>query len=57
MKLLILVCVTLTGSLGGWLGAAVDHGNWFGLWSILFSTAGSLLGVWIGFKAGQNMGL
>ena len=57
MKLLILVGLTLVGTLGGWLGAALDHGNWFGVWSILLGAAGSFLGIWVGYKAGQNLGL
>jgi uncharacterized membrane protein len=31
----------------------MDHGNWFGGWSILLGTIGAFVGVWAGFKAGQ----
>jgi hypothetical protein len=57
MKFMIYLSIAVCGTLGGWLGALLDHGNWFGAWSILFSAAGSLLGIWIGYKIGQNSGL
>ncbi len=57
MKLMITLGIFIGGSLGGWLGAAMDHGNWFGAASILLSAVGSFAGVWAGYKAGQNLGL
>lgn len=57
MKLLIIIAVTVCGLVGGWLGALLDNGNWFGLWSILLSVVGSFVGVWVGFKAGQYFDL
>jgi hypothetical protein len=57
MKLMIFIGITVFGTIGGWLGAAMDHGNWFGAWSLLIGTIGSFFGVWAGYKAGQNMGL
>jgi len=56
MKLMIFLGITIFGTIGGWLGAAMDHGNWFGLWSILIGTIGSFFGIWAGFKAGQYIG-
>jgi hypothetical protein len=53
MKLMILIGATVLGSLGGWLGAMLDHGNWLGGWSIALSTVGSLVGIWVGYKAYQ----
>ena len=53
MKLMIMLGLITGGIVGGWLGELVDHGNWFGGWSILLSTVGSIIGVWLGFKAGQ----
>lgn len=41
-------------SLGGWLGAALDHGNWLGGWSILFGAIGGFFGIWVGYKIGKN---
>lgn len=55
MKLLILIGIGIGGTLGSWLGAGLDHGNWFGIWSILVGTAGSLIGVWAGYKAGRSL--
>ena len=54
MKLLIYVGLTIGGFIGGWLGAAMDHGNYFGAWSILLGGVGSLVGIWAGFKIGKN---
>lgn len=54
---MIIIGVTIGGTVGGWLGAALlDHGNWLGGWSILLSTVGSFAGIWGGFKAGQYLG-
>lgn len=54
MKLLIWVGIIVGGTLGGWLGGMLDHGNWLSGWSILLSGAGSLLGIFIAYKIGQN---
>ncbi len=53
MKLMIFLGITIGGSIGGWLGAAMSHGNWFSAASILLSTVGSFAGIWGGYKAGQ----
>lgn len=45
--------ITIGGTVGGWLGAALDHGNWFGAWSILLGALGSFAGLWLGFKIGR----
>ena len=56
MKLMIFLGIAVIGTIGGWAGAALNHGNWFGAWSILLGTAGSLAGVWAGYKAGRSLG-
>lgn len=56
MKALIWIGIAVGGTLGGWLGAILDHGNWLGGWSILLSGVGSLIGVWAGYKLAQNFG-
>jgi hypothetical protein len=57
MKLMIFVGITVFGTIGAWLGAAMlDHGNYLGGWSILFSALGSFFGIWAGYKAGQYIG-
>ena len=53
MKKLIWLGIALGGTLGSWLGALADHGNWFGGWSILGSVVGSIAGIWVAFKVGQ----
>jgi uncharacterized membrane protein YeaQ/YmgE (transglycosylase-associated protein family) len=54
MKLFIFLGLTIGGLLGGWLGSVLDHGNGLGGWSILLSTIGSLVGIWVGYKAARN---
>ncbi len=54
MKLVIWLGIFIGGTVGGWLGAAMDHGNWFGAWSILLGTVGSFAGIWAGYKISQN---
>lgn len=56
MKLMIFLGVGAVGTLGSWLGALMDHGNWLGGWSLLLGTIGSLAGIWVGYKAGQYIG-
>ncbi|MDB5170637.1 MAG: hypothetical protein JWO35_331 [Candidatus Saccharibacteria bacterium] len=56
MKLMITIGIFVGGSLGAWLGSSFDHGNLFGVWGILLSTVGSFVGLWAGYKAGQNLG-
>jgi hypothetical protein len=55
MKLMIFIGLTIGGTVGGWLGAAFAHGNWFSVWSIFLSTIGSFVGIWGGYKAGQYL--
>jgi len=54
MKLLIWVGITVGGALGSWLGAMIGHGNYLSAWSIFLGGAGSLVGIWAGFKFAKN---
>ena len=56
MKLMITIGIFLGGSIGGWLGSLISHGNWLSGWSIMLSTLGSLAGIWVGYKAAQYIG-
>ena len=51
---MIWIGITVGGLLGGWLGALMSHGNYFSAASIIFSSLGSLVGIWAGYKIGQN---
>lgn len=53
MKLMIFLGIAVVGTIGSWLGALLDNGNWFGAWSILFGTIGSFAGIWVGYKAAR----
>jgi len=62
MKLVILISITVFGTIGGALGNILDHQSpfnllYFGGWSIVVGTIGSFFGVWAGYKAGQYLGL
>jgi membrane protein DedA with SNARE-associated domain len=57
MKLIISISILVVGGIGSILGAALDHGNEFGLLSIGLGTLGSFLGIWVGYKAGQYFGM
>lgn len=51
MKLMIWLGIVVGGGAGGALGAVFDGG--LGLWSILLSTVGSLVGLWAGYHLGK----
>jgi len=53
MKLFIWIGLTLGGILGGWLGSLLDHSG-IGIWSILLSGVGSIVGIWAAYKIYQN---
>lgn len=53
MKLIIWIGITTGGLLGSWLGSILDHGNFFGSWSIFGGAIGSFVGLWVGFKLGK----
>ena len=53
---MILVGATAGGLIGGWLGSMLDHGNMFGTWGIILSTIGGVVGIWAGYKIGNNIG-
>ncbi len=54
MKSAIGAGVLLGSVLGGWLGSLLDGGNSFGLWGIVGSTIGGLLGIYIAYRFAQD---
>lgn len=54
-KTLIYIGIAAGGTIGGYVGARIDNGNIFGLWSILFTTIGSFAGIWTGYTLGSNL--
>ncbi len=50
MKKLITFGIFIGGLVGGGIGTLLDHGNQFGIWTILLSTVGSLGGIWLGIQ-------
>ncbi len=53
-KTLIWIGITVGSIVGGYLGSLLDHGNLIGLWGILLSTVGALVGIWAGYKIGTS---
>ncbi len=52
-KTYIWIGILIGGLLGGGLGSVLDHGNVLGVWSILLSGAGSLGGIFAGYRLGN----
>lgn len=58
MKLMISIGIFVVGTLGGYLGSLIDGGSsLIGAWSLLLGTVGSFAGIWVGYKAGQYLGM
>jgi hypothetical protein len=53
-KHFVYIGAAIGGTAGGYLGAILDHGNYFGLWAILLSAVGGLLGIYIAYKIATN---
>jgi hypothetical protein len=42
--------VLVVSTLASWIGAALDHGNWFGATSTIFGVIGLIVGIYIAVK-------
>lgn len=49
MKKMIFIGLIVYSTLFGWLGELIDHGNWFGGWSIVLGMVGCFFGIWAGY--------
>jgi hypothetical protein len=49
-KTYIWIGIIIGGLIGGAIGGLLDNGNLIGLWSILLSGVGSIVGIWVGYK-------
>jgi membrane protein DedA with SNARE-associated domain len=56
VKTIIFFSTLILSTIGGWIGQIMDHGNWLGGWSILLSTIGAFIGIWVGYKGGKYFG-
>lgn len=54
MKALIYIGVAVGSTIGGFLGSLLDGGTIFGVWGLLLGTIGAFVGIWAGYKLGQN---
>ncbi len=50
LKTCVWIGIIVGGLVGGAIGSVLDHGNMLGLWSILISAVGSIVGIFIGYK-------
>lgn len=46
----VYIFLTIGGLVGGYIGSLLDRGSMLGLWGIICSTVGGLLGIYIAYK-------
>lgn len=51
LKSYVWLGLSIGGIVGGIIGAWLDHGNALGAWSVLIGSVGSLVGIWLGYRA------
>lgn len=56
LKLLILIGATIGGIAGAYIPSLWGDTDLFSGWSILFSTIGALVGIWLGYKLARRIG-
>jgi hypothetical protein len=49
-KFYIYAGIFFGSGIGSWLGSLLDHGNFFGAWSIILGSVGAIIGIWAGYK-------
>ena len=59
-KTLIWIGIFVGGAIGNGIGNLFDHKSFlsltnFGMWGIMLSGVGSLVGIWAGYKIGKNL--
>lgn len=54
MKSIVYVFLIFGSLIGAAIGTNIDDGNMFGIWSILLSGIGGMLGIWVGFIINKN---
>lgn len=54
MKTLVYIGLFAGSTLGTWAGSLIDHNALFGPWSIACGAIGAFVGIWVGYKIGQN---
>ena len=51
-KSLVYIGAGIGGTIGGFIGSAIDH-SLLGLWGIILSGVGGILGIWAAYKIQQ----
>ena len=54
-KTLVWIGLGIGSLIGSWIGSQLDHGNFFGVWSIGLGAVGSFAGIYIGYKIGNSI--
>jgi hypothetical protein len=52
-KALIWISITIFSTIGSWLGELIG-GGWLGAWSLILGTVGCGVGIWVGWKIGNE---
>lgn len=56
MKMLILLGATIGGIAGAYIPNLWGDADFFSGWSILFSTIGGIVGIWLGYLLAKRIG-
>lgn len=54
VKSIVYVFLIFGSLIGAAIGTNIDGGNMFGIWSIILSGVGGILGVWAGYTINKN---
>jgi hypothetical protein len=53
MKKYITMGILVFSTIGSWIGAAMNHGNWFGVASTIGGIIGTGVGIYVGYLIGD----
>jgi uncharacterized membrane protein YeaQ/YmgE (transglycosylase-associated protein family) len=55
MKFMIYLGITVGSVIGSYIPVVLFHVDMFSVWSILMGAVGSFVGLWVGYRIGQNL--
>ena len=53
-KTLVFIFMTIGSLIGGYIPVLFGD-SMFSIWSLIWSSAGALIGIWVGFKIGESL--